>query len=80
MCCYLINNKHTGLTAVHIAAREAFVDVLRFLFEMGADKNSPVCLCVCACVSLCDILFAYRIPVVAALHYTMLLKHNTFLL
>ena len=39
----------TGLTAVHVATREASIDILKFLFQMGSNKNAQVCVCVCVC-------------------------------
>ncbi len=32
----------TGLTPVHLATKEGSVDVLKFLFQMGANKNCAV--------------------------------------
>ncbi len=31
-----------GLTAIHVATKESTIDVLKFFFQMGANKNSPV--------------------------------------
>ena len=31
-----------GVTAVHVAAKEASIDVLKFLFQNGANKNAQV--------------------------------------
>ena len=31
-----------GLTPAHVATKEASIDVLKFLFQMGANKNAPV--------------------------------------
>ena len=32
----------SGLTAIHVATKEASIDVLKFFFQMGANKNAPV--------------------------------------
>ena len=31
-----------GLTPVHVATKEANIEVLKFLFQMGTNKNSAV--------------------------------------
>ena len=33
---------YPGLTPVHVATREGSVDVLKYLFQMGANKNVAV--------------------------------------
>ena len=33
---------HAGLAPVHLATRESGIDVLKFLFQMGANKNAQV--------------------------------------
>ena len=40
---------HAGLTPAHVATKEASIDVLKFLFQMGANKNAPVSLMPCTC-------------------------------
>jgi len=34
-----------GLTAIHVATKEGSIDVLKFFFQMGANKNTAVSLC-----------------------------------
>lgn len=32
----------SGLTAIHVATKESSIDVLKFFFQMGSNKNTPV--------------------------------------
>ena len=56
----------TGLAPVHLATRESSIDVLKFLFQMGANKNAMVSpsLGLCVCVTVCGseiFLFVLRV-------------------
>ena len=60
----------TGLTPVHVATREGCIEVLKFLFQMRANKNAPVSVlhqwlykCVCVCVVLCTLYVCARVCV-----------------
>lgn len=46
--CVCVCANGAGLTAVHVATREASIDILKFLFQMGSNKNAQVrSVCVC---------------------------------
>ena len=47
--CCPSSSMHAGLTPAHVATKEASIDVLKFLFQMGANKNAPVSLMPCTC-------------------------------
>ena len=38
---YVLSDQ-SGLTPVHVATKEANIDVLKFLFQVGANRNLPV--------------------------------------
>lgn len=40
---------------MHIATKEACIDVLRFLFQMGANKNALVSVCMYLCICYCSV-------------------------
>ena len=50
--CMCVCANGAGLTAVHVATREASIDILKFLFQMGSNKNAQVrSVCVWLCIT-----------------------------
>ncbi len=41
-CCYYLTCLPSGLTPAHVATKEASIEVLKYLFQMGANKNVSV--------------------------------------
>ena len=48
-----VNTIYDGKAAIHMAAVENYLPIVRLLIQNKADLNVKVCVCVCVCVCTC---------------------------